>query len=75
MRTAGATDPAARFVPCAPGKWLADLPGLARDRLSASGVTMVSGGTWCTVEDASRFFSFRRDGVTGRMQAAIWLEA
>ena len=75
VRTAGATDPAARFVPCAPGKWLADLPGLARDRLSASGVTMVSGGTWCTVEDASRFFSFRRDGVTGRMQAAIWLEA
>lgn len=74
-RSPGAPDPAARFVPRAPGKWLADLPGLARDRLSALGVTGVTGGTWCTVEDASRFFSFRRDGVTGRMQAAIWLGA
>jgi YfiH family protein len=62
-----------RFVPLRSGKWLADLPGLARDRLSARGVTSVSGGTWCTFEDASRFFSFRRDGVTGRMVAAVWL--
>ncbi|MEI7464821.1 MAG: laccase domain-containing protein, partial [Burkholderiales bacterium] len=52
---------------------LADLPRLARDRLSARGVKNVSGGTWCTSEDASRFFSFRRDGVTGRMVAAVWL--
>ena len=64
---------APRFVPLTAGKWLADLPGLARDRLSARGVTAVSGGTWCTASDASRFFSFRRDGVTGRMLAAIWL--
>ena len=62
-----------RFVPLKTGKWLADLPGLARDRLSARGVRAVSGGTWCTASDASRFFSFRRDGVTGRMVAAIWL--
>ena len=54
-------------------RWLADLPGLARERLLAAGVTQISGGTACTVEDASRFFSFRRDGVTGRMAAAIWL--
>lgn len=54
-------------------RWLADLPGLARERLRAMGVTQVSGGAWCTVEDASRFFSFRRDGVTGRMAAAAWL--
>ena len=54
-------------------KWLADLPGLARDRLNALGVVQVSGGQWCTVEDASRFFSFRRDRVTGRMAAAIWI--
>jgi YfiH family protein len=71
-------DPAAatgqpRFRPHAPGKWLADLAGLARDRLRAVGVTAVSGGIWCTVEDASRFFSFRRDGITGRMVAAVWL--
>jgi polyphenol oxidase len=54
-------------------KWLADLPRLARDRLQAVGVQQVSGGHWCTVQDASRFFSFRRDRVTGRMAAAIWL--
>jgi YfiH family protein len=64
---------ASRFVPLRSGKWLADLPGLARDRLSALGAKNVSGGTWCTSEDASRFFSFRRDGVTGRMVAAVWL--
>ncbi|EHR71084.1 uncharacterized protein, YfiH family [Burkholderiales bacterium JOSHI_001] len=56
-------------------RWLADLPGLARDRLQALGVARVTGGTWCTVGDASRFFSFRRDGVTGRMAAAVWLRA
>lgn len=62
-----------RFAPLANGKWLADLPLLARDRLAAAGVVSISGGTWCTVEDASRFFSFRRDRITGRMVAAIWL--
>ena len=68
---------AARFVPRARAdgspRWLADLPGLARDRLHGAGVRDVSGGAWCTVEDASRFFSFRRDGVTGRMAAAVWI--
>lgn len=64
---------AACFTPLRPGKWLADLPRLARGRLAAAGVDQLSGGTWCTVEDASRFFSFRRDGVTGRMAAAVWL--
>lgn len=54
-------------------RWLADLPGLARARLRAAGLTQITGGSWCTVEDASRFFSFRRDGVTGRMAAAVWL--
>jgi polyphenol oxidase len=54
-------------------RWLADLPSLARDRLRAAGVTQVSGGTWCTAGDPSRFFSFRRDRVTGRMAAAVWL--
>jgi copper oxidase (laccase) domain-containing protein len=53
--------------------WLADLPALARARLARAGVTRVAGGTWCTVEDASRFFSFRRDRVTGRLAAAVWL--
>lgn len=71
-------DPAApdpqRFVPgAAPGKWLAHLPQLARDRLRAAGLTEVSGGSWCTVSDPSRFFSYRRDGVTGRLAAAVWI--
>lgn len=68
-----------RFVsrprPDGPARWLADLPGLARDRLQTFGLHQVAGGTWCTVEDRSRFFSFRRDGVTGRMAAAVWLRA
>ncbi|MEN9419282.1 MAG: peptidoglycan editing factor PgeF [Pseudomonadota bacterium] len=54
-------------------RWLADLVGLARDRLQAAGVRSVAGGAWCTVEDPLRFFSYRRDGVTGRMAAAVWL--
>jgi YfiH family protein len=65
------SDPA-RFVPDKPGKWLANLPQLARDRLGAAGVRAISGGAWCTVDDRSRFFSYRRDGVTGRMVAAVW---
>ena len=64
----------ARFVQHAAGKWLADLPGLARDRLQAAGVRAVSGGGWCTASDASRFFSYRRDGVTGRMAALVWID-
>jgi len=54
-------------------RWRADLPGLARARLRALGVRQVSGADACTVEDASRFFSFRRDGITGRMAAAVWI--
>ena len=67
---------ALRFKPLRAGKWLANLPQLARDRLAALGIDQVSGGSWCTVSDTvdgrSRFFSFRRDGITGRMAAAIW---
>lgn len=68
-----------RFVPrrAADGslRWLADLPGLARERLARLGVRRISGGAWCTVEDRSNFFSYRRDAVTGRMAAAVWLRA
>jgi YfiH family protein len=64
-----------RYQPRADGdpRWRADLAGLARDRLAALGVRRVSGGSWCTVQDRSRFFSFRRDGVTGRLAAAVWI--
>jgi YfiH family protein len=64
---------AGRFRAQGGTKWHADLSGLARDRLAAAGVVRISGGAWCTVTDASRFFSYRRDGVTGRMAAAVWI--
>jgi len=70
-------DPQARlaFTPHAPGKWLADLFALARQRLARAGVARVSGGGTCTYSDPSRFFSYRRDRTTGRMAALIWLAA
>jgi polyphenol oxidase len=64
---------AARFQAHRPGKWLANLPVLARDRLLAAGVLHVGGGTWCTVEVPLRFFSYRRDRLTGRMAALVWI--
>jgi hypothetical protein len=70
----GAAPGSPRFNPGVQGKWLADLAGLARDRLREAGVDDVGGGTWCTVSEPSRFFSFRRDRVTGRMAAFIWIE-
>lgn len=54
-------------------KWLADLPGLAQDALRQTGVRDVTGGDLCTVSDPARFFSFRRDGRTGRLAAGIGL--
>lgn len=79
-----ATDPAAAacFVPRAeyPGKFLCDLAGLARLRLQALGITRIYGNDssapWCTVTNASRFFSHRygsaQGGGSGRFAACIW---
>jgi YfiH family protein len=53
-------------------RWLADLPALAEQRLRGAGVTRFLRDGRCTVESASAFFSFRRDGSRGRMAAAIW---
>jgi hypothetical protein len=72
---------AACFAPQRPGKFLADLPALARRRLAALGVTRVYGNDgsapWCTVAQLGQFFSYRRDqarqGGSGRMAACIWL--
>jgi len=62
-----------RFLAGRPGRWHADLRGLACDRLAALGVVQVSASDECVAADASRFFSYRRDGITGRMAAAIWI--
>ena len=55
------------------GKWLGDLYRLARRRLQRIGVGAVSGGGECTFSNSGRYFSYRRDGVTGRMASLIWL--
>ena len=70
------------FVAHGAGKWLADLPGLARQRLQALGVSQIFGNdgsaAWCTFANPSRYFSHRRDGTrlggSGRLAASIWLE-
>lgn len=62
------------FLPGLQGRWLADIYMLARLRLAARGVREVFGGEWCTYSDTGRFFSYRRDGTTGRMASLIWLD-
>lgn len=64
------------FTPSSnPDKYLADIYLLARQRLQAAGVTAIYGGDYCTVADSKRFFSYRRDGQTGRQASLIWLSA
>ncbi|HCT41537.1 MAG TPA: peptidoglycan editing factor PgeF [Moraxellaceae bacterium] len=64
------------FVPSSQaGRWLADIYLLARQRLLKSGLMAIYGGGLCTVSDPARFFSYRRDGQTGRMASVIWRTA
>jgi YfiH family protein len=67
-------DAAEAFRPGTGDRWLADVYHLARQRLARAGVADVHGGGLCTVSEPARFFSYRRDGVTGRMAALIWRE-
>ena len=71
---AGAQAVAAAFkpLPGRNGKYLADIYALARRALLRDGVERVAGGQFCTVSDAARFYSYRRDGVTGRQASLIW---
>lgn len=62
------------FEASRPGHYLADLYQLARLRLIDSGVNRLYGGGYCTFEEQDRFFSYRRDGQTGRMVSLIWRE-
>ena len=57
------------------GKWMADIYGLARSILNSVGVTRIYGGDRCTYMENKHFFSYRRDGVTGRMANLVWLES
>lgn len=68
---------AAAFLPqsaSSPGKWLADIYALARLRLTHIGVQAIYGGGRCTYNDPGNFYSYRRDGVTGRMASLIWID-
>jgi polyphenol oxidase len=73
---AGESAVRAAFVarPGKPGKYLADIYALARLALRRVGVSEVAGGDLCTVSDASRFYSYRRDKVTGRQASLIWIK-
>lgn len=62
------------FTPSAEGKFYADLKQLAHSELIGLGVSNVFSDDYCTFRDENQFFSFRRDGVTGRMASLIWLD-
>jgi len=64
---------ASAFIPGQSGKWFADIYALARLRLNALGITQIYGGNYCTYRESEKFFSYRRDGMTGRMGTFIWL--
>ncbi len=65
---------AVAFLPHGGGRWLADMGELAQLRLRALGLTQISVDEACTFRDRDKFFSFRRDGVCGRMASLIWIE-
>ncbi len=67
-------DPAAAtaFRPGLGDRWLADVYQLARQRLERAGVREIHGGGRCTHRESDTFFSYRRDGVCGRMATLIW---
>jgi len=62
------------FVARPDGKWLCDIYLLARQRLADLGVCRITSADFCTVRDTQQFFSYRRDGATGRMASLIWLD-
>lgn len=73
-RLGAAAYEAFRAMPQRPGKYFADLPRLAKLALAAAGVTEVAGGEYCTMREVDKFYSYRRDRVTGRMATLIWIK-
>ena len=65
----------AAFQQSSADRWWLDIVRLASIRLSIKGVNQVYGGDWCTFTDRERFYSYRRDGVTGRMASLIWIDS
>lgn len=63
------------FTPTNNHTWLADLYAIARQQLEQCGITAVYGGQYCTYRDETLFYSYRRNGITGRMATLIWLSA
>lgn len=63
-----------RPVAAKPGKYLCDIYQLARHLLNGAGVVRIAGGGQCTVSNSARFYSYRRDGVTGRQASLIWIK-
>ena len=55
-------------------KWLGDLYLIAKQRLYRQGINKIYGGGECTFSHASKYFSYRRDGITGRMATMVWFE-
>ena len=70
----GGAETEAAFAPGKPGKFYADLYALARRRLARSGVIRIFGGGYCTYAERERFYSYRRDGATGRMASLVWIQ-
>jgi YfiH family protein len=70
----GQVEDAFRPYPGRPGKYLADMYLLARRMLARDGITRVHGGDRCTATETDWFYSYRRDGVTGRQASLIWLK-
>lgn len=61
------------FVPGQGDRWCADLAGIARWQLQELGLSWVGGACWCSSADPQRWYSYRRDGVTGRMASLVWM--
>jgi YfiH family protein len=66
-------DPEGAFIPGRPGHWFADMQSLVRQQLQSTGLQKLYGGENCTYSDYQHFYSYRRDGVTGRMASLIWM--